>query len=359
LSNLGRSSVVRGIEWFRALALALAMLTGVAACGPTSAPFDRPAPGSNTLLLPPASGTPESAEFVVALPVGPAPETADKMATALTLALAHHGIAATTRPAAGLKRITASVRTSDVGEDIAIDITWRVLEAGGKEIGGNEHRAVARPQAWAEGEDRLISRISSQAAFRIARLLGRGDIANVPLSALPDALPGIPPASGPDAASPGAGPPADPDAPSSGPGAPSAIPGGPLPTQPPALAAASKAPRVLVATVTAPSPAGSRALTSAMRRALGESQMVLVNSKEPGAFEVQGSVELSPPVDGRQRIVVRWFVKRADGTQIGDLEQANTVPAGSLEGNWDKLAPIVALAAVDAVVELIARDRGG
>ncbi|HJQ57035.1 MAG TPA: hypothetical protein VJ890_09025, partial [Vineibacter sp.] len=120
-----------------------------------------------------------------------------------------------------------------------------------------------------------------------------------------------------------------------------------------------KAPRVLVATVSGPSAAGSRALTSAMRRALGESQMVLVNSKDTGVFEVQGSVDLGPAVDGRQRVVVRWFVKRADGQQIGDLEQANTVPAGSLDGNWDKLAPLVALAAVDAVVELITRDSGG
>jgi hypothetical protein len=85
--------------------------------------------------------------------------------------------------------------------------------------------------------------------------------------------------------------------------------------------------------------------------------MVLVNHKEPGSFDVQGSVELSPPEQGRQRIVIRWFVKRADGTQVGDLEQANTVAAGSVEGNWDKLAPLVALAAVDSIIELISRER--
>jgi hypothetical protein len=98
-------------------------------------------------------------------------------------------------------------------------------------------------------------------------------------------------------------------------------------------------------------------MAQAMRRALGESQMVLTDSAESHVFQVQGSIELDPAADGRQRVVVRWTVKRGDGTQIGDLEQANTVRAGALQGNWDKLAPIVALAAVDAVVELIERDR--
>jgi hypothetical protein len=96
-----------------------------------------------------------------------------------------------------------------------------------------------------------------------------------------------------------------------------------------------------------------------MRRALGESQMVLTGSAEPGGYQVQGSVELAPPAEGRQRIVIRWVVRRGDGTQVGDLEQANAVRAGSLEGNWDRLAPIVALAAVDSIVDLINRDRSG
>jgi len=122
------------------------------------------------------------------------------------------------------------------------------------------------------------------------------------------------------------------------------------------LTTASNAPRVRVLAVTGP-PSGGRAMTSAMRRALGESQMVLVDRAEPGSFQVQGNVELSPPAEGRQRVVIRWIIRRGDGTQIGDLEQANTVRAGSLEGNWDKLAPLVALAAVDTVVDLINRDR--
>ncbi len=123
------------------------------------------------------------------------------------------------------------------------------------------------------------------------------------------------------------------------------------------LAAASNAPRVRILAVTGGPDAANKALASAMRRVMGESQMVLVDRTEPTVFQIQGSVSLAAPVDGRQRVVIRWVIKRGDGPQIGDLEQANTVQAGSLDGNWDKLAPIVALAAADGVVELINRDR--
>jgi hypothetical protein len=123
------------------------------------------------------------------------------------------------------------------------------------------------------------------------------------------------------------------------------------------MAAATNVPRVRVPTVTGATAEASRAMTSAMRRALGESQMVLVDRTEPGVFQVQGSIQLAPPAEGKQRVVIRWVILRSDGTQVGDLEQANSVAAGSLDGNWEKLSPLVALAAVDAVVELINRDR--
>jgi hypothetical protein len=69
-------------------------------------------------------------------------------------------------------------------------------------------------------------------------------------------------------------------------------------------------------------------------------------------------VEQKPPGIGRAlNPVTRRVVKRGNGTPIGDLEQANNIRAGSLDGHWHELARIVALAAVDAVVELIERDR--
>jgi hypothetical protein len=290
--------------------------------------------------VPPGAGlqgaVAETPEFVVTPPVGPAPDTAGKLAAALAVALREHDIAATTTPTDGARRISATVKTADGNPTVTIDIVWTVTEAGGGNGATIEQRVVGSPEDWFNGADNLVSRIASQAAFRIGRRLGRGDLAHVPIAALPDV--------GPDSFKPAPG--AAPDAPPPGEA------GAPVR---PAVAAASSAPRVRVLPITGPS--GGREMAQAMRRALGESQMVLTDSAESHVFQVQGSIELDPAADGRQRVVVRWTVKRGDGTQIGDLEQANTVRAGALQGNWDKLAPIVALAAVDAVVELIERDR--
>ncbi|WP_178130762.1 hypothetical protein [Reyranella sp. CPCC 100927] len=363
---------MRWPELTRIAAAAGALIAALAACADTPKPFQPDAKIDAALAVPPgAHPVSEEPEFVIAPPVGPRPEMANKIATSLALALRNYGIVATPAPARALKRISATVATRDAGEDVQIDITWTVHDEGGKRIGGNDQRLIGRPRDWFEADDRLISRIATQAAFRIGRQLGRGDLANVPIDALPDALgPATLPPLPASSADPGpaSGNPPTPTTPPDYPGAPSPPPSvtppappattpSPPPTTPaPVLTAASNAPRVRVLAVTGV-PEASKAMTSAMRRALGESQMVLVDRAESDAFQIQGTVELAPPVEGRQRVVIRWVIRRGDGTQIGDLEQANTVRAGSLDGNWERLAPIVALAASDGIADLIARDR--
>src|SRR5262245_10184531 len=125
----------------------------------------------------------EAPEFAVIPPVGPRPEVAAKLAIALAIALRDHGIVATPAPATGLKRISATVATRDAGTEVQIDITWTVQDVRGERLGGNDQRVMGRPQEWFEADDRLISRIATQAAFRIGRQLGRGDVANVPIAA--------------------------------------------------------------------------------------------------------------------------------------------------------------------------------
>ncbi|TXL73447.1 hypothetical protein FHP25_21175 [Vineibacter terrae] len=342
------------------------MAVALIGCGETPRPFAPDNRLSAPSAAPPGVGpeTAEAPEFVITPPVGPRTEVAEKIATALALALRDHGIVAIPATARGLKRISATVATRDADGAVQIDITWTVQDERGTRIAGNDQRVLGSPQDWFNAEDRLISRIATQAAFRIGRQLGRGDLANVPIAALPDALPPgtLPPPPSSEPAGPGAPAPAadQPGGPPPGAPSPPAAPPGPEAppsAAPPVLAAASNAPRVRVLTVTGGPDTANKALASAMRRAMGESQMVLVDRTEATVFQIQGSVALAAPAEGRQRVVIRWIIKRGDGTQIGDLEQANTVQAGSLEGNWDKLAPIVALAAADGVVELINRDR--
>ena len=70
-----------------------------------------------------------------------------------------------------------------------------------------------------------------------------------------------------------------------------------------------------------------------------------------------GKRRLSPPVEGRQRIVIRRAVKRGDRPRSATRSRRTIFPPAVSMAIGTKLAPIVALAAVDAVVELIERDR--
>jgi hypothetical protein len=128
---------------------------------------------------------------------------------------------------------------------------------------------------------------------------------------------------------------------------------------PPAPAtAAAKFPRVRVLTVTGAPGDGNRALTAGMRRALGEQQIVLVDAADATTMTVIGSVEISPPAEGAQRIVIRWVLKGPGGEQLGDLEQANTIKAGALNGEWGGVAHVIALAASEGILDLMTRAGG-
>jgi len=337
--------------------LAITLVAVLAACGDAPRPFrsDAASNARHDALVNPNSlnSDSEAPEFVIARPVGPRPEVAEKLALTLAMALRHHGILATATPTIGIKRIDGTIATRDAGSEVQIDITWTMRDTQGAEIGRDEQRILGKAQDWFDAEDRLISPIATQAAVRIGRQLGRGDLAKAPAAAVPRSWgPGTPPPSSSGEESSAAGMPM--------PGAensvrPSAVPASARLAPP--MVAVPSAPRIHVQAVAGAPGNGNVAMTSAMRRALGESEMVLADNAGPDVFQVQGSFESSPPVEGRQRVVIRWVVRRGDGSQIGDLEQANDVDAGSLDGGWDKLALLVATAAVDAVVDLITRDR--
>ncbi|QQS11180.1 MAG: hypothetical protein IPK81_16510 [Rhodospirillales bacterium] len=337
----------------RAALAAILAAAVLAACGGT--PKSASDPERRARQLPPPGSGREPVELVFPPPVGPRPDLAAKMAAAVAVALRDYGIVAlpirgddtATAPAA--RRVDSTVRTGDLAGDVRIDILWTIRDPAGKAPATIEQSVIGTPREWYDGDDRLVSRIAQQAAFRIARLQGRADPRFAPLSVLAEATPHLP---------------AEPAAPPEPPGvtpaslkptvspAASAAPGGG-----PVSAAAVSAPRVRVMAVTGAGDEGNRALTSAMRRALGESQIVLVDQNEPGGFQLQGTVELGAAVEGRQRLTIRWVLKRGDGAEVGDLAQSNNVRAGSLTGHWGELAPIIALAASEGVVTLLNRAR--
>jgi hypothetical protein len=66
-------------------------------------------------------------------------------------------------------------------------------------------------------------------------------------------------------------------------------------------------------------------------------------------------VELAPVGDDLEVVTIRWWLLDGDGTVLGSLEQANTVPRGSLNERWGVAAYDAALANVDAIQDILDR----
>ncbi|MEJ0067510.1 MAG: hypothetical protein WDO24_00720 [Pseudomonadota bacterium] len=76
------------------------------------------------------------------------------------------------------------------------------------------------------------------------------------------------------------------------------------------------------------------------------------------ALTVVASIEVGRPVDGLQKVAIRWVLLQPDGSEIGDVRQENAVPAGSLDRAWGETALLVAEAAYDGIVALYERASG-
>jgi hypothetical protein len=106
------------------------------------------------------------------------------------------------------------------------------------------------------------------------------------------------------------------------------------------------------------SPGGGNAeLTSAMRRTLSEAGWPVVSKPQPDAITIEGHVKLAAKDDQTQSVSLRWLVKSPTGNVLGDVKQANDIPAGSLDGGWGGAATAVAEAAATGIFDVVKRYR--
>jgi hypothetical protein len=91
--------------------------------------------------------------------------------------------------------------------------------------------------------------------------------------------------------------------------------------------------------------------------ALRRAHVLLAERADAGSFVLTGTVALSPPAKGQQQVKVHWALLKADGREIGRVDQENAVPAGSLDGPWGDIAYAVASAAAPGVAALIERAK--
>lgn len=319
-------------------AVTLLWLLLLAACAAPPKPFEHDDSEAPIRQLPR-----DKPEVAIALPKNMPPDMGRRVAASLAMELQSYGIVAAVQPAQAPIQISSTMSTRDAGETaIEIQVDWKVDGAPAQQESTTKTRA--RPEDYAEASERLVSRIAYQAAPRVATMIGRppnfkprspGQVAaGVTVAEEPPPDLTVPPIAGlaPTAAG------ATPSAPQ--------LPGRPPPAQEAKV-------KVLVAPVTGAPSDGNRQLYSGMRRALGSSKIIIVDAEAPDAFTVVGTVTVTPLDERTVQLVIKWIVKDPSGKAIGDLEQANPVPAAAAKGSWAGFGDIVATAASEGVLELL------
>ena len=112
--------------------------------------------------------------------------------------------------------------------------------------------------------------------------------------------------------------------------------------------------QVFVKPVTGAPGDGNKALPSALGYLLRHRGVpITTDVKQPGTITIAGTVAVTP-VDGQNqdRVQIAWHVLAADGTDVGQIAQDNTVPHGSLDGRWGEVAMAVAMAGIDDILRV-------
>ena len=84
------------------------------------------------------------------------------------------------------------------------------------------------------------------------------------------------------------------------------------------------------------------------------SDLIVVTDK-PGdeAYSVSASVSLTAMDDRMTQLSISWVLRDAAGKEIGKVDQSNPVPVAATKGTWAGFGDIVAMAAVEGILELI------
>ena len=321
------------------IALACLLLAG---CIATPKPFEHGA-DSEVVSRPKR----DAVEVTIAPPSNMPPPMAERVAAALAIELQSYNIVAAVQPTPAPLRITGAMSTRDatLGTGIEIEIEWFVRGKGTGIEGPAISKTVTQPQDFAEAGDRLVSRIAQQAAPRIAVLMGKPPMfeARAPGQVAAGVNVPFPPPTEPPPVEIAAAQPGD-------------KAGAPPP--PAAAASAPRQIRVMVAPIEGAPSDGNRQLFGGMRRALGSSKIVVMDSAGADTFTVVGRVKLTPIDDAKGQLEVTWFLKDPSGREIGKVEQTNPVAMAAARGSWAGFGDIVAQAAVEGVLELLEKALG-
>jgi hypothetical protein len=315
---------------------ALACLLLLAGCVATPKPFEHDA-GDDEPFRPKQ----DKAEVAIATPANMPDRMAQRVAAALAIELQSYNIVATVQPAVAPLRIASAMSTRDAefGTGIELEIEWYLLGKGRGVEGPAVSKTVVQARDYAEASDKIVSRIAQQAAPRIATLMGKppafearapGQVAagaNAPPEAAPTQTAAASGTTQPNQPTPSAGTQAPPPAP--------------------------RQIKVMVGSIEGAPSDGNRQLFGGMRRALGSSKIVVMDSAGADTFTVSARVKLNPIDDRSAQLELSWVLKDPSGKEIGKVDQSNPVPLTATRGSWAGFGDIVAQAAVEGILDLL------
>lgn len=102
---------------------------------------------------------------------------------------------------------------------------------------------------------------------------------------------------------------------------------------------------------------GNDELTRAMRQTLTTAGWTVLQAPAKNALTISGRVEMAEVSGNMQMVALKWAVQAPDGGKLGDVNQANNVPAGSLDSGWGDIAGAAVEAAASGIFELINKFR--
>jgi hypothetical protein len=98
---------------------------------------------------------------------------------------------------------------------------------------------------------------------------------------------------------------------------------------------------------------GEATLQRAIAYALSVAKLDIVEADAPSDLSLVGKVELTKMGDGVANVKVSWSLRRHDGSEIGQVNQENTLREGVIERAWGEIAAAVSNNAADGVAQLV------
>jgi len=100
---------------------------------------------------------------------------------------------------------------------------------------------------------------------------------------------------------------------------------------------------------------GGKSVPRALASILTQRGFLVVDELLPGGFAIDGVMKVQKAPNGQEQVYLAWRVLAGtEGEFLGQVEQENVISAGSLDGPWGDVAAIVAAAAADGLLDLMA-----